>query len=48
VEEISVIAKKHGFRLSGFRSFEQEVTPRHIESVRRKAVTARRLLAART
>jgi predicted amino acid dehydrogenase len=48
VEEIGVIAKKHGFRLSGFRSFEREVTPGHIESVRRKAVTARRLLAART
>jgi predicted amino acid dehydrogenase len=37
VEEIGVIARKHGFRLSGFRSFEQEVTPDHIETVRRNA-----------
>ncbi|MBT3336814.1 MAG: shikimate dehydrogenase [Anaerolineae bacterium] len=37
VEEIAAIAKKHGFRLSGFRSFEKEVTKAQIESVRRKA-----------
>jgi predicted amino acid dehydrogenase len=37
VEEIGVIAKKHGFRLSGFRSFEREVTPQQIEAVRRNA-----------
>jgi len=37
VEEISSIAKKHGFRLSGFRSFEREVTPQQIETVRRNA-----------
>ncbi len=35
VEEITAIAKKHGFRLSGFRSFEKEVTQVQIESVRR-------------
>ncbi len=35
VEEITAIAKKHGFRLSGFRSFEKEVTQAQIESVRR-------------
>ena len=34
VEEITTIAKKHGFRLSGFRSFEKEVTLDQIETVR--------------
>lgn len=37
VDEITAIADKHGFRLSGFRSFEREVTPQQIEAVRRKA-----------
>ena len=37
VDEIGSIAKKHGFRLSGFRSFEREVTPQQIEEVRRNA-----------
>jgi predicted amino acid dehydrogenase len=40
VEEIDQIAKKHGFRLSGFRSFEKEVTPEQIEVVRRNAKRA--------
>jgi len=47
-EEIGAIAKKHGFRLSGFRSFEREVTPQHIETVRRNAKNARNLRAAHT
>jgi len=37
VDEITAIADKHGFRLSGFRSFEREVTPQQIETVRRNA-----------
>jgi predicted amino acid dehydrogenase len=37
VDEITAIANKHGFRLSGFRSFEREVTPQQIEAVRQKA-----------
>lgn len=37
VDEIAAIAKKHGFRLSGFRSFEKEVTLEQIEAVRRNA-----------
>lgn len=37
VDEISAIARKHGFRLSGFRSFEKEVTQEQIEAVRRNA-----------
>ena len=41
VEQIDKIAKKHGFRLSGFRSFEREVTPEQIEVVRRNAKRAR-------
>jgi hypothetical protein len=42
VQEISSIAVRHGFRLSGFRSFEREVTEAQIESVRRNAKSARR------
>lgn len=37
VDEITAIAKKHGFRLSGFRSFEREVTAEHIEIVKHNA-----------
>jgi predicted amino acid dehydrogenase len=42
VEEIAAMAAKHGFRLSGFRSFEREVTEAQIEAVRRSARQARR------
>lgn len=42
VEEITSMAEKHGFRLSGFRSFEQEVTLEQIEAVRARAKAARR------
>ena len=41
VNEITAIAKKHGFRLSGFRSFEREVTEEQIELVCRNAHRAR-------
>ncbi len=37
VDEITAIAKKHGFRLSGFRSFEREVTEDQIDFVRQNA-----------
>jgi fatty aldehyde-generating acyl-ACP reductase len=37
VIEITSIAERHGFRLSGFRSFEREVTEAQIEIVRRNA-----------
>ncbi len=47
VQEITQIAEKHGFRLSGFRAFEKNVTEEHIETVKRKAqwrrATARHL-----
>ncbi|MBI5293862.1 MAG: SDR family NAD(P)-dependent oxidoreductase [Chloroflexi bacterium] len=42
VQEITAIAEKHGFRLSGFRSFEREVTQEQIETVRTNARRARR------
>jgi len=45
VDEIDGIAAKHGFHLSGFRSFEQEVTERQIELVRRNARRARQTRA---
>lgn len=37
VKEITALAWKHGFSLSGFRSFEREVTLEQIEIVRRNA-----------
>jgi predicted amino acid dehydrogenase len=46
VEEIDDIAKKHGFRMSGFRSFEREVTAEQIETVRRNAVHSRKTRVA--
>jgi predicted amino acid dehydrogenase len=33
VQEITDIAQRHGFRMSGFRSFEKEVTQKQIEAV---------------
>ena len=42
VHEIGAIAAKHGFRLSGFRSFERAVTDEEIARVRERAHTARR------
>jgi predicted amino acid dehydrogenase len=42
VREITAIAEKHGFRMSGFRSFEREVTSEQIEAVRRNAELGRR------
>ena len=42
VDEIATLAAKHGFRLSGFRSFEREVTEQQIEAVRRRAHQLRR------
>lgn len=40
VEEVTAIAERHGFRLSGFRSFEREVTLEQIEVVRARAKAA--------
>ncbi len=40
VREIKAIAEKHGFRLSGFRSFDKPVTLEQIERVRQNAKKA--------
>jgi fatty aldehyde-generating acyl-ACP reductase len=37
VEEMAQLAAKHGFRLSGFRSFEQVVTDQQIDEIKRRA-----------
>ncbi len=42
VDEITALAAKHGFRVSGFRSFEKEVTLEQIEVVRLNAKRAGR------
>ena len=34
VQEIDRLAKKHGFRLGGFRSFERAISPRQIERIK--------------
>jgi fatty aldehyde-generating acyl-ACP reductase len=39
VDEITEIAGRHGFRLSGFRSFDQAVTQEQIEKVRTRVRT---------
>ena len=44
-EEIGEIARRHGFRLSGFRSFEQPVTEAQIAAVRERAAQNRRTWA---
>ncbi|GAB4413477.1 MAG: polysaccharide biosynthesis protein [Anaerolineae bacterium] len=43
VEEIAAIAALHGFRLSGFRSFERAVSDAQIAAVRERAQRAPRL-----
>ncbi len=45
VDEIANISTKHGFRLSGFRSFEREVTSEQIEIVR---TNAKKMLARKS
>ncbi|MDP1547936.1 MAG: hypothetical protein Q8L87_18150 [Anaerolineales bacterium] len=42
VNEITAMAEKHGFRMSGFRSFEREVTEEQIEAVRQNARKGKR------
>ncbi len=42
VQEITAICEKHGFRMSGFRSFEREVTEEQIEAVRHNARKGKR------
>lgn len=42
VQEITAICEMHGFRMSGFRSFEREVTEKQIETVRQNARKGKR------
>lgn len=37
VEQISALARKHGFRLAGFRSFERAVSPKEIALIKERA-----------
>ncbi|MDQ0286207.1 putative amino acid dehydrogenase [Desulfofundulus luciae] len=37
VEEIRALARKHGFKLAGLRSFERAIDPREIERIRARA-----------
>ncbi|OQY37343.1 MAG: shikimate dehydrogenase [Anaerolineaceae bacterium 4572_5.2] len=37
VKEIAAIAEKHGFRLSGFRSFERPISEEQIKNIRKNA-----------
>jgi predicted amino acid dehydrogenase len=41
VREMAALARRHGFRLGGFRSFERAVTPEQIARVRARAGAAR-------
>ena len=41
--EVQAIARRHGFRLSGFRSFEQPVSQETIDKVRAQAAIKRRV-----
>ncbi len=45
VEEIDRLAKKHGFKLAGFRSFERPVSMETIEATRQRALNKRIALA---
>lgn len=45
VEEMAKLAAKHGFRLSGFRSFERVLTESEIEGLKERAARARRSAA---
>jgi predicted amino acid dehydrogenase len=41
VEEMAGLAKKHGFKLGGFRSFERQMSDEDIEAIRRRAEAKR-------
>jgi predicted amino acid dehydrogenase len=44
VEEISRLARKHGFKLAGFRSFEQFLSNEEIDRIRENALEKKALL----
>jgi len=41
-EETERLAKKHGFHLAGYRSFEKAVTDQTIDDTRRRAAVKRK------
>ncbi|TYO94638.1 shikimate dehydrogenase [Desulfallas thermosapovorans] len=47
VEQISALARKHGFRLAGFRSFERAVSPGEIALIKERARASLALPEAR-
>lgn len=47
VEEITALAKKHGFKLAGFRSFERAVSMEEIEQIRQRAMNELNMAAAK-
>lgn len=47
VTEITAIAKKHGFSLAGYRSFERAVTDDHIKAIRQRAEERRKTVGRR-
>ncbi len=47
VEEITALAKKHGFKLAGFRSFERAVSMEQIREIRERARAAINMAAAK-
>ena len=46
VREITKLARKHGFKLAGYRSFEKPVTPETIDRARRSAKARRMAVVA--
>ncbi|MHB1420010.1 MAG: saccharopine dehydrogenase NADP-binding domain-containing protein [Bacillota bacterium] len=46
VEEISRLARKHGFKLAGFRSFERPVTLEQIQTIKDKARSKKKIAQA--
>lgn len=47
VTEITAIAKKHGFSLAGYRSFERAVSDDHIKAIRQRAEERRKTVGRR-
>jgi predicted amino acid dehydrogenase len=45
VKEITSLARQHGFKLAGFRSFEHAVPPEEIERIKLNALRARQASA---
>lgn len=44
IETIEQLAKKHGFKIAGFRSFERAIMPEEIETIKRNAAAKNQLV----